>query len=388
MKSGLASQLSLWTMALVAAALASRLIPHTPLARSTRGRLMPPQPLPEVGAQALPDVRAEVSNPAPASSETLRDPIERGRSAVTPAQIPARGWKEIVARVWANISRHRVLAIAAGVTFYALLAVFPAIAAIVAIYSLFADPSTIRAHLDSLSTVLPSGAVSVLGDQISRIAAQGRASLGVATLIGLAVSLWSANAGMKAVFDALNVVYQEDEKRGFFKLNAQSLGFTVAAVVLALLALAAVVALPPALSFIGLSSKVQNWIDVLRWPLLLLCVTLAASVIYRYGPSRNEAKWRWLSWGAVLFAVGWLAASLMFSWYTSSFGNFNQTYGSLGAVVGFMMWIWITNIVLLTGAEVNAEMEHQTARDTTRGETRPMGRRGAVVANTVAPAGE
>lgn len=278
-----------------------------------------------------------------------------------------RSWKDIFLRVWSNISRHRVLAIAAGVAFYALLAVFPAIAALVAIYGLFADPSVIRAHLDSLSAVLPSGAISVIGDQINRIAAQGRTTLGLTTLIGLAVSLWSANAGMKALFDALNVVYQEDEKRGFFKLNALSLGFTAAAILLALFAMAGVVAVPPALSLLDLSAEIQGWINLLRWPLLLLCVSLAASVIYRYGPSRNQANWRWLSWGAAFFTAAWLAASLLFSWYTANFGSYNRTYGSLGAVVGFMTWIWITNIVLLIGAEINAEAAHQTAVDTTCG---------------------
>ncbi len=314
--------------------------------------------------------------------------VERGRFAATPEQIPARGWEDIVVRVWRDISRHRILALAAGVTFYALLAVFPFIAALVAVYSLFADPSTIRSHLDSLASFLPSGAVSVIGDQISLIAAQGRATLGVTTIVGLAVALWSANAGMKAVFDALNIVYEEEEKRGFFRLNAWSLGFTITAVVLALVAIVAVVALPPLIAYLGLPKDVQQWINWLRWPLLLLGVTLAASVIYRYGPSRNEAQWRWLSWGAGLFAIGWLVASLLFSWYTSHFGTFNKTYGSLGAAVGFMTWMWITNIVLLLGAEVNAETEHQTARDTTRGGHKPLGARGATMADTVGPGSE
>jgi membrane protein len=193
--------------------------------------------------------------------------------------------------------------------FYALLAVFPAIAALVVIYSLFADPATIRSHIESLSAVLPSGATSVIGDQINRLAAQGRTSLGVATFIGLAISLWSANAGMKALFDAMNIVYQEDEKRDFFELNAHSLGFTLGVILVAVIAMATVVALPPVLSYIGLPARSQNWINLLRWPLLLLFVLLAASIIYRYGPSRNEAKWRWLSPGAVLFTVGWLVAS-------------------------------------------------------------------------------
>ena len=149
--------------------------------------------------------------------------------------------------------------------------------------------------------------------------------------------------------------------------NALSLGLTVGAILVAVTAMAAVVAMPPVLSYMGLPARSQNWINLLRWPLLLLCVSLAASIIYRYGPSRNEAEWRWLSPGAALFTVGWLVASLLFSWYTANFGSYNKTYGSLGAVVGFMYWMWITNIALLIVAELNAQIEPQTAKDTTRG---------------------
>ncbi len=347
-------------MALIAVALGSQLLQRRSIA----------QPATRSSPEAEPQPLSIRRNPAPEGAE-------RGRLARTPEQIPARGWKDVFIRVWRDISRHRILAIAAGVTFYALLAVFPFIAALMAIYSLFADPSAIRAHLDSASSFLPSGAVSVIGDQIARIAAQGRATLGLATIVGFAVALWSANAGMKAVFDALNIVYEEEEKRGFFKLNAISLGFTVGAVVLALVAIAAVVALPPFLSYLGLPQNVQNWMNWLRWPLLLASVSLAASVIYRYGPSRREAQWRWLSWGAALFAIGWLVVSLLFSWYTTHFGTYNETYGSLGAAVGFMTWMWITNIALLLGGEINAETEHQTARDTTKGAGKaPRGARG------------
>lgn len=381
MKRALASLFSFWTLAFVMATLAAAALTRTPKPR--------PLAQPPSRGAAFSRSSPRSSGARPASDERglyAREGVERGRLATAPQKIPPRGLKDVLLRVWSNISEHRVLAIAAGVTFYALLAVFPAIAALVSIYSLFADPATIRSHLEGLSSILPGGAISVIGDQINRIAGQGHATLGLTTLFGLAVSLWSANAGMKAVFDALNVVYQEEEKRGFFKLNALSLGFTLAGIVLALAALAAIVALPPALSFVNLPSVTKNWVDILRWPLLLVFIVLAASVIYRYGPSRHEAKWRWLSWGAVLFVIVWLAASLLFSWYASHFGNFNKTYGSLGAAVGFMIWIWITNIVLLIGAELNAELEHQTAKDTTRGVEKPLGRRGALVADTVAPA--
>lgn len=307
----------------------------------------------------------------------------RGRRAATPAQIPAPGWKDVLTRVHENVSAHRVLAIAAGVTFYALLATFPAIAAFVALYSLFADPATIAGHLEALSGVLPAEGLAIIGEQLRRVSAQGATTLGFASILGLLVSLWSANAGMKAIFDALDVVYQEREKRGFFKLNAVSLAFTLAGMAMVAIALGAMVALPPALDALRLPPNIQTAVSLLRWPLLLLVVALAISVVYRYGPSRDEPQWRWVSWGGAFAAIGWLGASLLFSWYAANLGKFNETYGSLGAAIGFMLWMWLSSIVLLVGAELNAEMEHQTAKDTTEGPPRPLGERGAVMADTI-----
>jgi membrane protein len=309
----------------------------------------------------------------------------RGRRASTPSEIPRRGWKDILWRVYNGISDHRVLAIAAGVTFYSLLAIFPAVAALVALYSLFADPGTIRSQLDSLSDFLPGGALAVIGDQITRVSAQGRTTLGFAFAGGFLVSLWSANAGIKALFDALNIVYNEREKRGFFSLNAFSLSFTLIAIALVLVAIAAMVALPAALAYLNVASESGLLFKVVRWPLLFLVVSLAISLIYRYGPSRERAQWRWLTWGSAFAAIAWLVMSILFSWYAESFGRFNETYGSLGAVIGFMIWMWLSNVVLLIGAELNAEMEHQTVVDTTTGPPEPMGSRNAEMADTVGP---
>jgi membrane protein len=319
------------------------------------------------------------NNPAP--SAAVDD--GRGRSASGPSEIPPPGWADIFRRIYDSISEHRVLAIAAGVTFYSLLAIFPAIVAFVALYSWFADPSTIASQLNSLSGLLPSEALSFVSEQITRVAAQGATKLGLASLFGLLVSLWSANAGMKAIFDALNVVYQEQEKRGFFKLNAITLGFTLLAMLLLAFGLAAMVALPKALEALQLGSGVEWTLSLLRWPLLLVLASLAISAVYRYGPSRDEAKWRWVSWGGAFAAVGWLVVSFLFSWYAANLGQFNQTYGSLGAIMGFMLWLWISSVVLLIGAQLNAEMEHQTAHDTTEGTPQPLGARGAVMADTV-----
>ena len=310
----------------------------------------------------------------------------RGRLANAPSEIPARGWKDILLRVYRNVSEHRLALLGAGITFYSLLAIFPALAALVAIYGLFFDPATITAHVDKLSGLLPSGAVDVAREQLTRVASKGRQTLGLTSLVALAVSLWSANAAMKSLFDALNMVYGEKEKRGFVKLNAVSLTFTLAGIVFALLALGAVVVLPVALKYIGLSDIADLLVRIGRWPALFVMLTLGLAFIYRYGPSRETPRWRWITWGSAVAAVLWLAGSALFSWYATNFGNFNETYGSLGAVIGFMTWLWISAIIILIGAEIDAEMEHQTARDTTRGEGKPMGARGARVADTLGQA--
>lgn len=309
----------------------------------------------------------------------------RGRLASTPSEIPARGWKDILYRVYQNVSDHRILALAAGMTFYSLLAIFPALAALVAIYGLFSDPSSITAHLDTLSGLLPGGALDVAKSQLTRVASKGSQALGFAFVVGLVISLWSANAAMKSLFDTLNIVYQEKERRSFIKLNLVSLSFTVAAILFGLLALGAVIALPLALKYLGISEAADLLLRIGRWPALVVVLALALAIIYRYGPSRQMPRWRWITWGSAIAAILWLAASALFSWYTANFGNYNETYGSLGAVIGFMTWLWISAMVILIGAEFDAEMEHQTARDTTTGSPKPMGARGARMADTLGP---
>jgi membrane protein len=308
---------------------------------------------------------------------------DRGRLAEKPSDIPPRGWKDILWRVYQNFGSDRVLALAAGVAFYSILALFPAIASLVALYGLFADPNTIAAHLNSLSGILPEGALHVLGDQMKRIAAQGNNTLGVTFIVGLATALWSANAGIKSLFDALNLVNKEPEKRGFIGLNAISLTFTLAAIVFVLVALGAMVVLPIALNYLGVAAEAELAVKILRWPALLIVVMVGLALVYRYGPSRAKPKWRWITWGSAFAAIGWLAVSILFSWYAANFGSYNKTYGSLGAVIGFMIWIWLSIIVILLGAELNAEMEHQSERDTTTGAPKPMGSRGARMADTV-----
>jgi membrane protein len=310
----------------------------------------------------------------------------RGREASGPTQIPARGWKDILWRTYEEMNNDRLLAVAAGVTFYSLLAIFPAIAALISLYGLFADPQEVQAHIQGLAGLLPGGAVQIIGDQVTRISQQGGGGLGLGFIIGLALSLWSANAGVKAVFDALNVVYDEDEKRSFFKLNLQSLLFTLGTIVFLILALVAIAVIPIVLQFIGLGSALEWLISIARWPLLLAVVIFGLAVLYRFGPSRDRAEWRWITPGSLFAALGWLVFSMLFSWYVANFGSYNETYGSLGAAIGFMTWIWLSTAIVLLGAEINAEMEHQTAKDTTEGASKPMGQRGATMADTVGAA--
>jgi membrane protein len=311
----------------------------------------------------------------------------RGRDADQPTRIPWRGWKDILWRTYEQISADRLMLIAAGVVFYAMLAVVPAITALVSMYGLFAKASTISAQLEFLSTIMPATSYALISDQVVRIAGNNDGKLTFAFVLGLGIALWSANAGMKAIFDALNVVYDEDEKRGIVTLNAVSLTFTFVAIIALLLALGAVVVLPLVLAFVGFTAEYYaGALPLLRWPALFVLMVAGLAVLYRFGPSRRRAKWRWLSVGSVVAALAWIAVSLAFSWYLSRFADYNATYGSLGAVIGLMMWLWISTLVILVGAELNSEIEHQTARDSTVGTEKPLGLRGAVMADTVGAA--
>lgn len=337
----------------------------------------------------LPPSRRQDSSPTtPSLAErdaTVSDMARpgHGRLSGNPLQIPWTGWKDILWRTYQQIGEDRLLAIAAGVVFFGLLALFPAVTALVSSYGLFADPSTIGANLQQLALMLPVGTFQIVQDQIARVLAKGSTSLGVTFLFGLALAIWSANAGVKAMIDALNVVYDEEEKRGFIRLNLVSLAFTTGGIAALLLMVGAVVAFPLALDHLGLAPQSQWFVSLARWPLLLVMLLAALGILYRFGPSRRAARWEWLSVGAVAAALLWIAGSSLLSWYLSNFGNYNATYGSLGAAIGLMTWMWMSAIIVLCGAELNSEIEHQTVRDTTVGHPKPLGARGALMADTV-----
>jgi membrane protein len=356
----------------------------TAAARQQPHRRPTAPPRPTTDAASLAALRNELHQaPAPRHGANT-DP--HGRQATTPSEIPARGWWDIAKRVGSQVFAHRLLTEAAGITFYSLLAIFPALAALVSLYGLIADPTTVSDQLNAVSGVVPGGGMDIIGDQVKRVASTSGGALGFGAIVGLLVALWSANGGTKAMFDSLNVVYDEHEKRSYLRLTLLTLGVTIGALVFVVIAMACVVALPIALNFVGLGPITDILIRVARWPLLLVVVAAMLAVIYRYGPSREEARWRWVSWGGAFAAIVWVLVSLAFSWYVGHFGSYNKTYGSLGAAIGFMTWIWISATVVLVGAELDAEMEHQTRRDTTTGGEKPLGARGATKADTVAPA--
>jgi len=269
-----------------------------------------------------------------------------------------RDWSDLAWRLYQRIGNHRVTSIAAGVAFFVLLAIFPGTGALVSIYGLFADASVLSGHLAAMSQIFPGGAIDVIGEQMARVIGQRDTTLHLTFVTGLLLSLWSANAGMKALFDALNIIHGETESRGFVRLNLVSLAGTVGLIAFALLAVAALVILPLLLQFVGIgndgTAMLLRWG---RWPVLAIAVALILALVYRFGPSCTHARWRWITPGSALASVVWLAASALFSWYAANFGNFNATYGTLGAAIGFMMWLWISTTIILVGAELDALLD-------------------------------
>jgi membrane protein len=324
--------------------------------------------------------------PPPLTPQALeRAEPGRGRAAQAPWEIPALGWKDVLWRTYRNIARDGLPSVAGGVTFYILLATFPALTAFVSVYGLFLNVASVATVLYRLSAILPDDALSLIGDQMMRLASQRHEVLSAAFAASTLVSIWSANAGVKALLVGLNVAYDEVEKRPYIRRTL----FTYAVTLGALLVLTSVtlltVAAPVLLHAAGLMA-IRLSFAPLRWLIVYLIVALALTLVYRYGPSRRRAQWRWVAFGGVVAALVWVPGSLGFSFYVDHFSHLGATYGSLGAVVGFMLWVWFSVMVALIGAELNAQVEHQTACDTTTGAPRPIGQRGAVAADTVGKA--
>ena len=268
---------------------------------------------------------------------------------------------------------------------YALLAVFPGLAAAIAIYGLFASPEDVLRHMQAFAGVLPQGAWEVLSQRLQEIAGRERTTLNIGLVLSLLIALWGARSGMAALMTAMNIAYSEKEERGMLMQIAVSLLLTVGAILGFLLVLLLGVAIPIALQVLGTSSWVQAIVAVLRWSLLWLVVALGLSIVYRYGPDRKRARWRWVSWGSAIAATLWLIGSLLFALYVQLFASYGKTYGAIGSVVVLLLWFYLSSFIVVLGAEINAEMERQTRRDTTGGPEAPLGERDAYAADTVGP---
>ena len=342
-------------------------------------RKTPPEP---PGGQPIPDPPGLSEDRAmPPDQFEAAEPL-RGRAARHPGHIPPTGWRDILWRTWLEIGADRLPAVAGGVTFYTLLALFPAIGAFVSLYGLFADVRTVEAQLRDMAGVFPASVVQIVGEQMLRLASQEQAKLGVAFGFSLLLSIWSANASMRTLFDGLNIAYDEEEKRHLVPRTLQSYAFTFCALAYAAAASGGVVVPPVGLQAARLSALEAVWAPI-RWLIVLALTAVAFAVLYRFGPSRARAQWRWVWIGAAAAAAGWLAGSLGFSLYVNTIAHYDATYGPLGAVIAFMVWVWFSIMAILVGAELNAEIEHQTAVDSTTGPEQPMGARGAAMADTV-----
>ncbi|NGM49866.1 YihY/virulence factor BrkB family protein [Caulobacter sp. 602-2] len=306
----------------------------------------------------------------------------RGRAARHPQGIPLLGWRDILWRTAREISVDKLPSVAGGVTFYTLLALFPAIGAFVSLYGLFADVAAVEKQLQEMATVFPASVVQIVGEQMLRLAGQEGGKLGLAFVVSLLLSIWSANASMKALFDGLNVAYDEDEKRNFVGKTLLTYGFTLCALLYAVFIAAVLIAAPIVLERVGLGAISAFWIP-LRWLSVWLVTALAFAMLYRFAPCRARPRWRWVVLGALFGAAAWLVGSLGFSIYVNRIAHYDATYGPLGAVIAFMVWVWFSIMTVLVGAELNAEIEHQTAHDSTTGPEKPMGARGAAMADTV-----
>jgi membrane protein len=325
------------------------------------------------------DFRKPVIPPEQAGNEA-----NRGREADEPHQLPKQGWLDVLSRTGTRISTDNISIVAAGVAFYAFVAVVPTLAAVIGIYGLVSDPSHVGSQVTAFARILPKEVLPVLEQQLTRITSNSQAA-GISAIVGVLVALYGAASATKALIQGLNICYGEREKRGFIRLNAVALLLTFVVIIGAILALAMVAVIPALLENLSFGSAVDTILNWARWPILIAGFIFGLAVMYRYAPSRRDAKWSWVSWGATVAALLWVAGSALFSLYVAKFGSYDKTYGSLAAIVVFLMWLYLSAFAILLGAELNSEMERQTLKDTTEGPPKPMGERGAESADTVGP---
>lgn len=304
-------------------------------------------------------------------------------NAKSPLKMSRRDWKEILLRVKNEISDDRISAIAAANAYYILFAIFPLLISIVSLYGLFADPIDVEKQFNTLAEFVPLDAAAVIRDQLRSIVENSNTTLGFGAVLSLLATIWAASAGTRFVMEAMNIAYDETEKRGFIRFYWEALLLTISAVFTATVMIFLLAGLPAILNFVGLGSFAETLLLVLRWPILALIIIVALSVMNRYAPSRSQPKWRWISPGSLLSTFLILLASAGFAFYVEKFGSYNKTYGSIAGVIVLLFWLYIVSYAILLGAELNSEIEHQTRADTTVGPEKPMGQRGAVMADTL-----
>ena len=309
---------------------------------------------------------------------------DRGREAQNPGEISPKGWIDVARRTWNEVSDANLFLVAGGVTYAILLALFPGLAALISIYGLMLDPSQIERQVGTLSGILPAETQQLLADEVHQLVGSSLGALGWGAAAGLLLALWTASRGMSGTITALNIAYEEKERRGFFKFNLIALGLTVAFLFGGLLVIALVAVLPAIIQFLDIGGATKWLLLVVQWPVLIGVVLLGLAALYRYAPDREKAQWRWVSPGAIVAMILWVIASVAFTVYVANFGSYDKTYGSLGGVIILLTWLYLSALVVLLGAVINAQSEKQTRRDSTDGRPQPMGQRAANAADTVA----
>lgn len=324
--------------------------------------------------------RREAARPAPEVPDSQEMP---GIDADRPTDIPKRGWLQIVKRSWAENNADNMPIIAGGVAFFAFLSIFPALIATISIYGLVASPEQVTQQIESLSDQLPDNAQDILTEQLTEITSNAGGALTFGLIASVLGALWTASGGVSNMVKAVNIAYDEVETRNFLKLRALSLVLTLGAIVFILFTFALIAVVPVVLDALPLGGVGTVLAQALRWVLLLGVVIGSLAVLYRVAPDRDAPKIRWVSLGSLVVTLIWAVVSVAFSFYVNNFGSYNETYGAIAGVIVLMLWLYLTCYLVLLGAEINAETEHQTARDTTQGDPEPMGRRDAVVADEV-----
>lgn len=313
------------------------------------------------------------------------DAKRRGRFAATPLQMTWLGWKDVLIRTWNEAAEDRLMSVAGSVAFFTLLAMVPGLSVVISVYGLFTEPVQVFGQIGAIASYLPEAGRQIIEDQARRLTSQPPAALSFNLILSLLIAGWSANAAIKGLFDGLNVIYGETEKRSFLRFNAISLLTTLGAVALFIGALVVIAVIPAVIETIPFAGRLEWIVAALSWPVFFTIAVGSISVLYWIGPSRRPARWPWMLPGAIIAALVWAAVSGGFSWYVSTLGNYTATFGSLSAVIVFMTWLWLSATVILFGAELNSELEHQTSEDTTMGHPKPIGMRGAVVADRIGP---